>query len=296
MASDGDGLSPDEAFQLLGDELRTAILRAVWESPEDAVSFTAIRERAGSPDSGKFNYHLNKLSGHFLLKSEDGYRLTQAGREVVRAVMAGVITQRPDRDPVPIDARCAECRGELHVGYEEYGRIECGACGRTIMWNEFPPAGLADRSPQAVADALDRWTRARFGLAMEGICPNCASEVTTEILDHDTGSVEDGDDDGDADSDLTILHRCEHCKYEARVPLFGHVMTHPAVVSFYDEAGVDVTSMPYWELQSTVREATEEVIGTDPWRARIALSSKGRECEVTLDEHLDIVDIERSDR
>lgn len=93
MASDGDGLSPDDAFQLLGDEMRTAILRAVWESPEDAVSFSTIRERAGSPDSGKFNYHLNRLSGHFLSRGEDGYRLTQAGREVVRAVMAGVITQ-----------------------------------------------------------------------------------------------------------------------------------------------------------------------------------------------------------
>ena len=70
MDSDAEGLSPDEAFWLLGDQMRVAILRAVWVSSEEPNTFSEIRERIGSPDSGKFNYHLNKLVGHFLSKAE----------------------------------------------------------------------------------------------------------------------------------------------------------------------------------------------------------------------------------
>lgn len=63
----GEGtLSPDGAFRILGEETRMATPRAVWESPDEPVSFSEIRARIGNPDSGQFNYHLNKLEGHFL--------------------------------------------------------------------------------------------------------------------------------------------------------------------------------------------------------------------------------------
>jgi len=286
MEANEEGLSPDEAFWLLGDEMRTAILQAVWESSGETITFSEIRERAGSPDSGKFNYHLNKLAGHFLAKSEDGYRLTQAGREVVRAVMAGTITQRPEMDSIPIDANCVDCGGVLVARYDEYGIIECRDCGESVMWNEFPPAGLDGRTPEAFAIAFDRWTRTRFGLAMDSICPNCAHEMTTDILNR-------GADTGD---DVATMHRCENCKYEARVPLFGHVVSHPAVISFFYEAGVDVTDMPYWRMQALAREFTEEIISEDPWRAKLAITFEDREIGLTLDDSLDVVAVERPDQ
>jgi hypothetical protein len=285
MEPDDGGLSPDEAFWLLGDQMRTAILRTVWESAEETVTFSEIRERIGRPDSGKFNYHLNKLVGHFLSKGENGYGLTQAGREVVRAVMAGTITQHAEIGPAPIDAQCTDCGGTLVGRYDEYGSIECQDCGEIVMWNEFPPAGLDGRSPEAFARAFDRWTRVRFGLAMDGLCPNCACEMTTEILGGEMG----------ADDDVATMHRCENCKYEARVPLFGHVVSHPATVSFFYDRGVDVTEMPYWQLQALAREFTEEVVSENPWIARVAMASDGHTLELTLDEHLDVVDVDRSD-
>jgi DNA-directed RNA polymerase subunit M/transcription elongation factor TFIIS len=283
MASDEEGLSPDEAFWLLGDEMRTAILHAVWEASGETVTFSDIRERCGSPDSGKFNYHINKLAGHFLSKNEDGYRLTQAGREVVRAVMAGTITQRPEMEPVSIDTQCVDCGGDLVARYDEHGVIECRDCGETVMWNEFPPAGLDGRSPEAVAVAFDRWTQTRFGLAMENICPNCAHEMTMEILNRGAGT-----------EDVATMHRCANCKYEARVPLFGHAVSHPAVVSFYYQQGVDVTGMPYWRLQALAREFAEEVVSEDPWRAEITILSEGHILKLTLDERLEVVDVDES--
>lgn len=284
MESDEEGLSPDEAFWLLGDEMRTAILHAVWESSGEGITFSEIRERVGSPDSGKFNYHLGKLAGHFLVKSEDGYRLTQAGREVVRAVMAGTITQRPEMGPVAIDAHCEDCDGALVARYDEYGIIECGDCGASVMWNEFPPAGLDGRTPEAFAIAFDRWTRTRFGLAMDGICPNCAHEMTTDILNRGI----------DTDDDVATMHHCENCKYEARVPLFGHVLSHPAVVSFFYEQGIDVNDVPYWRMRALARDFTEEMISEDPWKAKITIVFEDSELGLTLDDRLDVVDVETS--
>jgi hypothetical protein len=285
MESDAEGLSPDRAFWLLGDQMRTAILRAMWESSEETITFSEIREQIGSPDSGKFNYHLNKLVGHFLSKGDGGYSLTQAGREVVRAVMAGTITQHAEIGPAPIDAQCAECGGALVVRYDEYGIIECEDCGELVMWNEFPPAGLDTRSPEEFASTFDRWTQVRFGIAMDGICPNCACEMTMEILDR-VGDSADG---------IATMHRCENCKYEARIPLFGHVLSHPATISFFYHRGVDVTEMPYWRMRPLAREFTEEVISQNPWIANITMRSDGHTLEVTLDENMDVVDVERSE-
>lgn len=275
-------LTPDEAFRLLGEESRLEILRAVWAA-EEPLSFTAIRDRLGRPDSGRFNYHIDKLRGPFLSADDDGYRLTQAGREVVRAILAGTVSERPRMDPTPIDAECPECGATLVTRYDGYGIVECGGCRTTVMWNEFPPAGLADREGAAFAVAFDRWTQSRFKLAMDGICPTCAAPMGTEIFD----------DDPDA---IASLHRCSNCRYEARVPLFGHVLDHPAVVAEYYEAGVDITRLPFWELRSIGRDIDEVVASADPWRARVTVGIDDREVELTLDADLTVIAVDRSVR
>ncbi len=275
-------LTPDEAFRLLGEASRLEILRTVWEA-EEQISFSEIRTRMGNPDSGRFNYHIDKLRDHFLTSTEDGYQLTQAGREVVRAILAGTVSERPTMDGASIGTECTECGGELVARYDGHGVVECGECGTTVMWNEFPPAGLSDREGASFTMAFDRWTQSRFRLAMDGICPTCAAAMTTEVLDHDSDAP-------------ASLHRCSNCKYEARVPLFGHVFRHPAVVAEYYDAGVDITGLPYWELQSLAVDIEETVSATDPWRATVRLDIDGRELVLTLDESVSVVDVDRSDR
>lgn len=284
MESDEAAADPEQAFWLLSDETRVAILRALWESSDNTISFSELRERTGNPNSGQFNYHLGKLQEHFISKDEDGYKLTQAGREVVRAVLAGSITDQPHIDAAPIDGYCVECGASLVVRYDEYGIIECSECGETVMWNEFPPAGLAGRMPEEVAAAFDEWTRNRFHLSMDGICPNCASEMSAEILDDlDEGSA-------------SINHRCVNCKYEARVPLFGHVIRHPAVVSLYYERGIDVSDMPYWELRTLARDFDETVLTEDPWSASITIEVDDECLRLTLDDQLEVTDVKRFPR
>lgn len=155
MEPGADGADVERAFWLLSDETRIVILRALWAADEDTVSFSELREAVGNPNSGQFNYHLGKLADHFVSKVEGGYELTQAGREVVRAVLAGSITDQPTVGPGPVDGDCTACGAQPALRYDEYGIVECSDCGATVTWTEFPPAGLADRTPGAVAAAFD---------------------------------------------------------------------------------------------------------------------------------------------
>ena len=61
-------LDPADAFALIGNETRLAILEALWAADERPVSFSELRRAVGMRDSAQFNYHLQKLTGHFVTR------------------------------------------------------------------------------------------------------------------------------------------------------------------------------------------------------------------------------------
>ena len=70
--------APVEAFSLLSNEDRLAILKAIVradERGETPLSFSTLREMVDIRDSGRFSYHLRELTDHFLTHSADGYSL-----------------------------------------------------------------------------------------------------------------------------------------------------------------------------------------------------------------------------
>ena len=93
-------LSPDEAFSVLGDQARLGILRAL-ATADGPLAYVELYDAVEYDDSSNFSYHLDKLVGHFVRKTDDGYRLYDAGRRVVEAVVSGAVTDtrgRTDRD------------------------------------------------------------------------------------------------------------------------------------------------------------------------------------------------------
>lgn len=74
-------------FDLLGDETRLRIVRALAAADPEPRRFSDLRARVGTADTGRFNYHLNRLRGDLVEKTDEGYVLTPAGRR-----LAGVVT------------------------------------------------------------------------------------------------------------------------------------------------------------------------------------------------------------
>lgn len=274
---DGGKTTPDRAFELLSDETRLEILRTLWASEEPVLAFSEIRDRLGRPDSGQFNYHLGELTDHFVRQTDGGYRLTQAGREVMRAVQAGSFTDHPARDGIEVDGECLECGGRLEASYEEHARIECTACDRTVMWNEFPPAGLGGRTPAEFLRAFDRWTQRRFRLARDGVCPSCAGRTTMEPVS--AAALAD-------EASPAPTYRCTNCKYRATIPLFGHVIDHPAVVAFFYDHGVDLPALPFWDLREHGQRFTHEVVRPDPLTIDLEIALDEDALSLRLDETL----------
>jgi len=172
-------VAPADAFELVSDETRLAILEAL-RRVDTPARFSDVREEVGTRDSAQFNYYLGKLVGPFVHKGEDGYELRTAGERVVQAILAGSFTEHPERD-IAIDDRCAICGGPLSARYaEEMLSIECEACGHGHGEYSFPPGGLHDRTDAEVLEAFDQRVRHLTCLAKDGVC----SAIGLGLLDH----------------------------------------------------------------------------------------------------------------
>lgn len=100
--------SADGAFALLSDTTRIETSRSIWEATDPldpgAVPFSEIRDRLDVRDPGLLNYHLNKLTEHFVRRTPDGYELRETGRRIFRVVLSGTAVTEPSIGPVEIDA------------------------------------------------------------------------------------------------------------------------------------------------------------------------------------------------
>lgn len=159
-----DQASIDEAFQLLADETRLSILKALWEAHDpmnpEPVSFSDLRERIDIEDPGRLNYHLGKLTSHFIRRNDDGYELREAGKRIMRVVISGTAIDGVTIDTSKIDVACIYCGGETAIDYQD-GLLShrCLNCSSRCVADyppsllsqmELPAAGLLDRTPDEV--------------------------------------------------------------------------------------------------------------------------------------------------
>jgi hypothetical protein len=305
-----------DAFALLRNETRLAILLALWDAhdsmhPDEGVPFSELRERVGTRDSGQFNYHLEQLVGQFVRQVDDGYVLRRAGQKLVRTVIAGAGIEEPTLERTPIDVDCPSCGGQTAVLYEdEWFYHVCTECdgvfagGGTqpegyLTGAALPPAGFADRTPEELWVAALNRAHQDVKTMLEGVCNECSAPVSVDILvcdDHDeTGVCSVCDRRPVA---LAILG-CSVCKnYHAITPR-TLVMHHPAVISFFYERGIelgyrrgDVDRTRRWERLRNRNEQT--VVSTDPPRVEVTVRHKGDELRLMMDENAEVVAVEES--
>lgn len=108
--------SPSDALDVLSDETRVRILRALAEA-DDPLSFSELRRRVGVADGGRFNYHLSLVCEHFARETDAGYELDRAGARLVTAAdvdLAADATESLDTDVCPVCGE-ADCGKLFHV-------------------------------------------------------------------------------------------------------------------------------------------------------------------------------------
>lgn len=306
-----DTSTRNEAFQLLSDETRLDILRALWEAQEPMDSsptrFADLRDRVKADDPGRLNYHLNKLTTHFIRRTEDGYELREAGRRILRMLLSGTAIDNPEIEPVPVDMSCWYCGGQTEWSYRNGWRmLECVSCDArcvesfppgVISKNEFPPSGLLDRTPDELNEADRIWSAHRRASVMDEVCPECAGPMPVQSLaicdDHqpDWDSYQFCDACGSIFW-MLVSHVCEVCKYSWRLPTLFYPSRLPAVVAFYYEHGVEFDLATY-EQRTHLLEYGEAVLSEDPVRIRITIPLAGDQLHITFDEQMDVLELTR---
>lgn len=278
-----DRMSPEEAFALLGNEPRIAIIRALWGTSQMRLSFSELRDCAQIADSGQFNYHLGKLTGTFVLHEEGKYGLTYAGRRVVGAILDGTYTKRASLAPFDIGVVCPACGSSVEARYEhEAFHVHCPDCDGMISQFDFPPGALDDRTREELIEMAAHWVRAQFLLIANEICPNCAGVMTCSL----TTDVEYRDQEAGLEYD------CERCMERATSTVGAYLIYNPLVISFYYDHGIDFYEEG-WDTRVWISDQSTTVLSKEPYRISVSIPVESEILEVIVDEDLRVVEHHR---
>lgn len=294
------GARATEAFSVLGNETRLAILLTLWEafepwSEETAVRFSELRKCVGMRDKGQFNYHLKRLVGHFVRKTDDGYELQRAGHQVVQTVIAGTGIEDPAFDVTEVNRECTVCGAPTAITYHEerlfHVCTECegrfGARGQlpegTLAAADIDPAGVTDREPEELLNASIIRGVCHLQSALKGVCDACSGPMESWLHVCDDHPAEGMCPACERRYVVMARFRCPVCKhYRQFVPSCSWlVINHPAVVSFYYDHGIPLRYEGDVDLD-------HELIARNPPRVRVTIRYEGDELALTLDEELSV--------
>jgi len=312
-ADEGDrsGLSPDEAFGLVADETRLEILRTLSES-DGPLSFSTLFERSEYGSSSNFSYHLDKLEGHFISRTEGGYAIRQTGRRIVEAVISGAVTDDPVVERTPIDEPCPLCSAPIEVSYQQE-RVEmyCSECPGLFDQEDsgeqfaaefgslghiyLPPAGIQGRTPAEIQYAAEAWSNLELLGFSAGICPRCAGviEQSVSVCENHDGSEAVCEQCGRRYAALFEVE-CGACQYASSgIPIIC-LLAETELLSFVTDHGANPLLPDTHDVaQGALADYDEEVRSVEP--VEVALSFRIRDEMLTLvvDESGSVVDATR---
>lgn len=314
MAPEGDSgdatLAPDDAFSVLGNETRMRILQTLAEA-DGPMSFSELFDHVGVTDSGQFNYHLDKLVGHFLRDADDGYELRRAGERVHEAIVSGAVTESPIIQPTEIEWPCMLCGASTELSYqEEWVGLSCTECpgyySGTRVADEsapdeqlergylgglsLPPAAIQGRTPLEVVQTAWTWDFLERLASSSGICPRCsASTVTTVEVCENHDST--GEPCEVCNSIRMITHdtTCDNCQYRQTGPFPIALNADTDLLAFVTSHGYNPVR-PSVEALRELSDYEEELLSTEPFKAQFTWTLGEDTLTLTVDDELNVVE------
>jgi len=290
---------PEEVFAALSDDTRIAILRTLWDADEP-LPFSDLREAVGVRDSGQFNYHLGKLTGQFVKQRDEKYTLTRAGIQINGAIEAGAYTVEASLEPIELDSPCPTCDSDRTLYYEDDTvRVECASCAVSARFG-VPPSVLSDHDRTAIPSVAGRYLKSTFRRITDGFCTFCDGAVhpTVGTMGEFIEGPEELPDDVPDEflekvQDLPFVqYDCEQCGATPSGSLRAVFLSHPAVVSFHYEHGVDVRDVSAWDVAAFDPER-ETIRQDEPFRASTTFTVDDKSLTLVVDDALGVIEIER---
>jgi hypothetical protein len=286
----------EEAFALLGHEIRLDILRAFFQmyEPMDPESFPEVRDQRSlsygelmakveMEDSGKFNYHLDQLRGVYIEQVDGEYVPTASAIALYEAMVANRPTETVSTD-FSIDESCPNCESKLRGEYQqEFLSVDCPACD--LFWGityRFPKSGLAVREGENVFEVLYDRMMYHVGLARTGQCPSCAG-VTNVVVPRER-----------LDDNLipTVELSCETCSWFVTVDILSALQFDPQVRNALFEIGLPLNmSSSMRAKEQELPDVTGRIDSENPLHASITIQLDGDIATITIDDGLEVLSV-----
>jgi len=250
-----------EAFQSLSDETRQAILATATDLAWDAAegpTFAELRRGTGVRDSGRFNYHLDKLKGTFLVAEEGQYHPNGGLLRATMSLAAAANRDRPDVDwRVETDWTCPHCERGLQAEMVAHGLLL--VCERHAhVFVQPVPSGPRPDDPEAWIDLAVRLWHDDIAAVHAGRCPTCRGRIIKQPI-HGRFVYSPAVDTPEGKTPLWGQHVCEDCGWDVWYRLGNALSTTTDVRRFFHERGVDLRGEPLPQRYVIDRKVTAVV-------------------------------------
>jgi hypothetical protein len=289
--------SAADAFGLLSDEVRLAIVEELanygWNRLEPTgLSFAELRRAVDVRDAGRFNYHLGELRGTFVARSGETYHLTNAGWAVAGIVASGRVGGTALEREATLDAECPAGDALTATYEDDMLRAECPDHGVTFA-RRLPSGAVRGRSLEEALDIAINDMHVDIDRALDGVCPHCWGHADARVA---TDATVEGNDGTEVAAVLVVVD-CPDCGLSFEIPPALAVLSHPAVVAFFADRGVDLREANYLAFEF-IDVMTPETVSTDPLLVELPVEHDGERLSVVLDAHATVVEtgpVERID-
>lgn len=302
----GETVSPDQAFALLANDTRVGILRALWDAfdsgrGDNALGYSEVFGRVDISDSGNFSYHLEKLTGPFVRRTDGGYELKQTGINVVRAVVTGTVTTDPSMPETEVDESCPRCGAPVAVAYrDEFLNVSCTRCDGRSRWNGeaghvfgalVPPAGIDQHSVETAFRAAVAFSLHETSIFHEGICAHCLGPVETVVeACHDHRQPADGLCPNCQRFNLADAWMgCRTCKRSLPPPAALVLLDTAEARTFLRARGVG-HRFTTWDTVDRSFGVEENLASAEPFRLEVTVPAGDDELDLRVDDELTVLD------
>lgn len=292
-----DRLTPQDAFAILGNEYRSEIIRTLGEEqgsegPRPQLSFSELYSKAAVDiTTSQFNYHLQKLVGPFIDKTEKGYRLRHEAVTIYRTILAGTYTRNTRIEQFPVGGDCFYCNEPIEARYTDRRfTVLCAACDREYSVTTAPPS-IVEGDRGALLNRMDQYIRHRVLAFSKGVCSICATGLDTQFLPGEELAVS-----GSEQLDVLIHRSCTHCGAQQYMSVGLSLLYNSSLIAFFQERGIDITSKPIWELEFAMTDRFVNIRSTDPWEIALCIKQDDDELELVIDNDLSVLSESAYDR
>jgi hypothetical protein len=144
------------------------------------------------------------------------------------------------------------------------------------------PSALTTHDVETFLNAADRRVRSDLTLVGKGVCPACSGPTTAERRDPSTTPTEN----------LYINHVCDQSGDRIVSNTIGELLlTHPAVVAFFYNRGIDLTAPYCWEIDFCVSDEYLTVISKEPLTVQFEYPLDSEVLRTTFTEDLELTDL-----